>query len=215
VLVADDHAVVRHGLRALLESQGGIEVCCEASTGTQVLEHVRQNPPDLVILDLTMPEMNGLDVTRAVREQAPSTSVLVLTMHFSEELAREVLRAGAMGYVLKSDADTELLAAIDHIRHNQPFFTHALTVSMAQNFVRGAGNEEEATGPTGSLPLTNREIEVVQLLAQGKSSKQVALDLGISARTVESHRNNVMRKLNFRNFSELVRFAVRSKLVQP
>jgi len=216
ILVADDHAVVRRGLRALLEAQPGIEVCGEASTGTETLETVKKTKPDLVVLDLTMPEMNGLDVTRAVREQSPSTSVLVLTMHFSEELAREVLRAGAMAYVLKSDADSELLAAIDHVRHNQPFFTSALAVSMAHTFVHGPGESQGSAEerPLPGAPLTNREVEVIQLLAEGKSNKEAAVELGVSTRTVESHRNHIMHKMNFRSFSELVRFAVRNNLIE-
>jgi DNA-binding NarL/FixJ family response regulator len=216
ILVADDHAVVRRGLRSLLESQPGLEVCCEAATGTEAVEMAKAGRPDLMVLDLTMPEMNGLDVTRAVREESPSTAVLVLTVHFSEELAREVLRAGALGYVLKSDADSELLAAIDHVRHNQPFFTSKLAASMAQTFVQGP-----SSGPNGSgdralsgSPLTTREIEVIQLLAEGKSNKEVAIELGVSTRTIESHRNHIMHKMNFASFSELVRFAVRNNLVE-
>ncbi len=163
-----------------------------------------------------MPEMNGLDVTRAVREEVPGVAVLVLTVHFSEELAREVLRAGALGYVLKSDADSELLAAIDHVRHNQPFFTSKLAASMAQTFVHGAtpgatsSNERAVAGS----PLTSREVEVIQLLAEGKSNREVAAELGVSTRTVESHRNHIMHKMNFARFSELVRFAVRKILVE-
>jgi DNA-binding NarL/FixJ family response regulator len=216
ILVADDHAVVRRGLRVLLESQPGIEVCCEASTGTEALESVKKFKPDMVVLDLTMPEMNGLDVTRAVHEESPSTAILVLTMHFSEELAREVLRAGALAYVLKSDADSELLAAIDHVRHNQPFFTGALAASMAQTFVHGPGDVPQLSGdrPLPGSPLTTREVEVIQLLAEGKSNKEAAVELGVSTRTIESHRNHIMHKMNFRNFSELVRFAVRNNLVE-
>jgi DNA-binding NarL/FixJ family response regulator len=216
ILVADDHAVVRRGLRSLLEAQPGIEVCSEASTGPETLEYVRKSRPDMVVLDLTMPEMNGLDVTRAVREESPSTAVLVLTMHFSEELAREVLRAGALAYVLKSDADSELLAAIDHVRHNQPFFTSALAVSMAHTFVHGPAESESASAdrPLAGSPLTTREVEVIQLLAEGKSNKEAAVELGVSTRTVESHRTHIMHKMNFRSFSELVRFAVRNNLVE-
>ena len=136
VLVADDHGVVRHGLRVLLESQPGVEVCGEARTGLEAMDYVKKERPDLLILDLTMPDMNGLDVMRTIRKESPSTDVLILTMHFSEELAREVLRCGALGYVLKSDADTELLAALDHARHHQPFFTSRLAISMAQKYVR-------------------------------------------------------------------------------
>jgi DNA-binding NarL/FixJ family response regulator len=216
IVVADDHAVVRRGLRALLETQPGIEVCSEASTGAETLELVKNIKPDLVVLDLTMPEMNGLDVTRAIREISPSTAVLVLTMHFSEELAREALRAGALAYVLKSDADGELLAAIDHVRHNQPFFTSALAVTMAQTFVNGPSEAGAAANdrPLPGSPLTTREVEVIQLLAEGKSNKEAAAELGVSSRTVESHRTHVMHKMGFRNFSELVRFAVRNNLIE-
>jgi DNA-binding NarL/FixJ family response regulator len=213
ILVADDHAVVRRGLRSLLETQPGIEVCCEASTGPETLELVRTAKPDMVVLDLTMPDMNGLDVTRTVREESPSTAVLVLTMHFSEELAREVLRAGALAYVLKSDADSELLTAIDHVRHNQPFFTSALAASMAHTFVHGPADAASGDKPLPGSPLTNREVEVIQLLAEGKSNKEAAVELGVSTRTVESHRTHIMHKMNFRSFSELVRFAVRNNLV--
>jgi DNA-binding NarL/FixJ family response regulator len=218
ILVADDHAVVRRGLCALLESQPGIEVCWEASTGVEAMEQVKKEKPDLVVLDLTMPEMNGLEVVRAVRQESPSTEILVLTMHFSEELAREVLRCGALAYVLKSDADAELLAAVDHVRHHQPFFTGKLAMSMVQNFVHGpagGGADPSGQGAVPDSPLTSREIEVVQLLSEGKSNKEAAVVLGVSARTIESHRNRIMHKMNFASFSELIRFAVRNNLVAP
>ncbi len=215
VLVADDHPVVRRGLRAMLESQRGIEVCGEASDGLAAVDLVKKGKPDLLLLDLTMPEMNGLEVTTAVRECSPETEVLILSMHFSEEVAREVLRCGALGYMLKSDADAELLEAIDRVRRHQPFFTSKLASAMAQNFMDGtpeAGVDEK--GKPAS-PLTDREVQVVQLLAEGKSNKEVAGTLGVSTRTVESHRNHVMHKMNFGSFSELIRFAVRSSLVAP
>lgn len=216
IVVADDHAVVRRGLRSLLDAQPGIEVCAEASTGAETLDCVRDLKPDLLVLDITMPEIGGLEVTRMVREQFPSTAILVLTMHFSEELAREVLRAGALGYVLKSDADSDLLAAIDHLRQRQPFYTSALALTMAHTFVHGPAEFPEGSSdkPVPGSPLTNREVEVIQLLGEGKSNKEVALELGVSIRTVESHRTHIMHKMNFRNFSELVRFAVRNNLVE-
>ena len=215
IVVADDHAVVRRGLRSLLDSQPGIEVCAEASTGAETVDCVRELKPDLLVLDITMPEIGGLEVTRTVHEQCPSTAILVLTMHFSEELAREVLRAGALGYVLKPDADIDLLAAIDHLRHKQPFYTSALALTMAHTFVHGPAEVPEGSNdrPLPGSPLTNREVEVIQLLAEGKSNKEVALELGVSTRTVESHRTHIMHKMNFQNFSELVRFAVRNNLV--
>jgi len=213
ILVADDHFVVRRGIRTLLESQPGIEVCGEASTAAETIDRVKKQKPDLVVLDLTMPEMNGLEVAAAVRQQSPSTEVLILTMHFSEELARDVLRSGALGYVLKSDTDEELLAAVDHVRR-QPFFTSKLAVAMAQSYMHSA----DTTGGKHVLPgfpLTPREIEVIQYLAQGKGNKEVAAALRVSTRTVESHRNHIMHKMNFGSFSELVRFAVRNNLVDP
>jgi DNA-binding NarL/FixJ family response regulator len=216
VVVADDHAVVRHGLRALLESQPGVEVCGEARTGVEAMDGVRREKPDLLVLDLTMPDMNGLEVMRAVRKESPSTDVLVLTMHFSEELAREVLRCGALGYVLKSDADTQLLAALDDVRHHQPFFTNRLKVSMAQEYVRyppgtaGPGADDVAPGSV----LSPRELQMVRLLAEGKSNKELASELGVSMRTIESRRSHIMNKMNFASFSELVRFAVRNKMIE-
>lgn len=211
----DDRAVVRRGLRSLLVGQAGMEVCAEASNGREAIECLKTCKPDLMILDLTLPEMNGLDVARKAKEASPDTEIMVLTIHFSEELAREVLRCGALAYVLKTDADTELLAAIDHVRHRQPFFTGKLASRMAQNFVEG--NPAAAVGQDGAAgtPLTAREVEVVQLLADGKGNKQVASALGVSTRTIESHRNHIMRKMNFESFSQLVRFAVRNNLVAP
>lgn len=209
ILVADDHTVFRTGVRALVNAQTGLEVCGEASTGSETLAQVRKMKPDLVLLDLTMPEPNGLEVARTIREENPETDVLVLSMHFSEELAREVIRAGALGYVLKSDAESDVLAAIDHARHREPFFTSRLAARMMQSFVK---DESAESSGLERLPLTPREVSVVQLLAEGKSNKQVAAALNVSIRTIESHRNNIMHKLNFASFSELVKFAVRHNL---
>ena len=211
ILVADDHAVVRRGVRSLLESQPGLEVCAEAANGVETLACIKKEKPDLLILDLTMPEMNGLEVVQSVRQESPATDVLILTVHFSEELAREVLRSGALAYVLKTDADSDLLAAVDHVRHHQPYFTSQLAVSMANTFVRSPSAEPESLLP--GAPLTAREIEIVQLLAGGKSNKETAVTLGISTRTVESHRNHIMQKMKFGSFSELVRFAIRHNLI--
>jgi DNA-binding NarL/FixJ family response regulator len=214
VVIVDDHPVVRRGLRTLFDDRPGIDVCGELTTGLEAVEFVKKNKPDLVIMDLTLPEMNGLDAARAIRQDSPSTQVLILSMHFSDELAREVLRAGALGYVLKSDADTELLAAVDHARRHLPFFTSTLARTMAQNFVDGPPAAPDA-GPIPGAPLTEREVQVVQLLAQGKSNKEVAAALSVSTRTVESHRNHIMRKMSFASFSDLIRFAIRANLVNP
>lgn len=201
---------MRLGLRNLLTDQPGIEICGEVSTGSEALNVVRRMKPNLVILDLTMPEMNGLEVARAVREECPDTDVMILSVHFTEELAREVLRAGVMAYVLKSDTDRELLAAVDHVRNRQPFFTGQLAASMLQTFVDGTDLKGVSVGST----LSARELEVLQLLAEGKANKQTAAALGISTRTVESHRHRIMKKMEFDSFSALVRFAVRNNLVE-
>ena len=214
IVLADDHPIVRRGLRSLIESQPDLQVCAEAGDGAATMEIVLKDRPDLVILDLTMPEKNGLEVTRLIREESPSTEVLILTRHFSEVIAREVLRCGARGYLLKSDADSELLSAVRHIKNNKPFFTGKLATSMAESFVRdnrGSG----ANASTDEAPLSNRELEVVQLLASGKSNKEAAALIGVSTRTVESHRNHIMRKMDFGSFSDLIRFAIRNNLIQP
>ncbi|MGD0427298.1 MAG: response regulator transcription factor [Candidatus Acidiferrales bacterium] len=216
ILVVDDHAVVRRGVRALLESQPGIEICCEAATGVEAVEYVRRGKPNLVLLDLTMPDMNGLEAARAIHDESPETDILILTMHFSEDVAREVLRSGARGYVLKSDADSELVAAIRHVQQHKPFFTGRLAMTMVESFVNEQREGEASNDhPLPGCPLTARELEIVQLLATGKISKEVAATVGISTRTVESHRNHIMKKMNFSSFSELMRFAIRNHLVEP
>jgi DNA-binding NarL/FixJ family response regulator len=214
VLVVDDHAVVRHGIRELLETQPGLEVCSEAANGLEAVEHVKKSRPDLVVLDLTMPEMNGLDAARAIREASPLTEILVLSMHFSEEIAREVLRSGARGYMLKSDANSELITAIQRVRRGEQYFTSCLNSTMAESFVQTKGDGSDDS-PIAGTPLTPREVEIIQLLAEGKSNKETAAALGVSTRTIESHRNHIMHKMNFDSFSDLVKFAIRKSLVEP
>lgn len=211
VFIADDHAIVRRGVRSLLADQPHIEVCGEAATGAETIDSIQKMKPNLVILDVTMPELNGLEAARIIREESPETDVMILSMHFSADFAREVLLAGAMAYVLKSDADRELLAAVDHVRHHQRFFTGQLTASMMEIFLEGQ-NPDAARDP-GAI-LSPRQLEILQFLAEGNSNKQIADALNISTRTVESHRHHIMRKMEFRSFSELVRFAVRNNLVE-
>ena len=210
ILVADDHPVVRRGVRALLEEQADWQVCGEAATGREAVEQTKRLDPDIVVLDLSMPELNGLDATRLIARDAPRTQVLVLTMHRSEELAHQVIRAGARGYVLKSDADRELVAAVDSLQRCRSFRSPSLGTPALD--ARGGAQGEEGAG--GWDDLTPREREIVQLVAEGRSSKEVAAGLGISVKTVESHRTNVMRKLRIRSVTQLVRYAVRNGLVQ-
>jgi DNA-binding NarL/FixJ family response regulator len=204
-LIADDHSVVRRGIRALLESQPGWSVVDEAKNGREAVDMATRLKPDVVVMDITMPELNGLEATRQILKASPRTGVLVLTMDKSEEVARQVLRAGARGFVLKSDADTLLISAVDALRQHKPFLTPGVTGFMIDRFVKS----EQATEDR----LTSREREVVQLVAEGMSNKEIASRLGISVKTAEAHRANIMRKLNLGSVSDLVRYAVRNKIV--
>jgi DNA-binding NarL/FixJ family response regulator len=210
ILVVDDHAVVRRGVRSLLESQEGWQVCGEATTGRDAVEQSRKLRPDVVVMDLSLPELNGLEATRQILKDAPETEVLVLTMHHSEQLARDVLQAGARGYVLKSDADENLITAVDRLRQHKPFLTSTITEFVLDDYVRRG---DATPGDLGSL--TSREREIIQLLAEGQSNKEAATTLDISVKTIEAHRANIMRKLHLRSVSDLVRYAIRNKIVQP
>jgi DNA-binding NarL/FixJ family response regulator len=216
ILVADDHAIVRKGIRALLETEPGIEICHEVADGLEAVEYIKKHKPDMVLLDLTMPEMNGLEAVREIRETSPATNVVILTMHFSEDVAREAFRSGAHGYVLKSDADVDLLHAVRQVRQNKPYFTEKLAISLVDSFIQQAAEgEPTAQHPLPGTPLTAREVQILQMLAGGMSNKQIAPAIGLSIRTVESHRNHIMHKMKFASFSELMRFAIRNNLVEP
>jgi DNA-binding NarL/FixJ family response regulator len=210
ILVVDDHAVVRRGVRSLLESHEGWEVCGEATTGRDAVEQSRRLRPDVVVMDLSLPELNGLDATRHILNDAPETEVLVLTMHQSEELARDVLQAGARGYVLKSDADENLIAAVENLRQHKPFLTPTVTEFVLDGYIRDGADQDAARGA-----VTAREREIIQLIAEGRSNKKAASALSISVKTIEAHRANIMRKLHLRSVSDLVRYAIRNKIVQP
>jgi DNA-binding NarL/FixJ family response regulator len=211
VLIVDDHDVVRSGIRALLESQIDIEIWGEAANATEAIVKVKSGKPDLVLLDLTLPKMNGLDVMRTILEFSPRPEVLILSMHCSVFIAREALRAGARGYVLKSDANSELLMALEHLRQGKPYFSRQLAAAMAEKIQLDPDSEAESI--VREPRLSPREIEVLRMLAEGNGNKQVAAGLGISRRTVEAHRDHIMHKLKLSNFSELIRFAIRHHLV--
>jgi DNA-binding NarL/FixJ family response regulator len=203
---------VRRGVRSLLESHDGWEVCGEATTGRDAVEQSRRLRPDVVVMDLSLPELNGLDATRQILKDAPDTEVLVLTMHQSEELARDVLQAGARGYVLKSDADQNLITAVDSLRQHQPFLTSTVAEFVLDDYVRRGDVAED---DLARAAVTAREREIIQLVAEGQSNKEAASTLGISVKTIEAHRANIMRKLHLRSVSDLVRYAIRNKIVQP
>jgi len=211
ILIADDHEVVRRGVRVLLESQPGWEVCAEAANGREAVSAAQREHPDVAVLDIGMPELNGFDAARQIRHALPECEVLILTLHESEQVVHEVLNVGARGYILKSDAGRNLIAAVDSVSRHKQFFAASVADIVVQGYAKtGAGT----AGATVRGRLTPRQREIVQLLAEGKSNKEVASCLGISVKTAETHRNNIMRALSFHSMSELVRYAVREKLTQ-
>jgi DNA-binding NarL/FixJ family response regulator len=208
ILIADDHELFRRGVAAELAQVPGWQVAAEAANGRDAVALAAELKPDVVVLDLTMPELNGLEAARQIIASAPSARILILTAHESEQLVREVLRAGAQGYVLKSDAGRTLVAALHALLDGRPFFTSNVARMVLDGYLRG----EQAGTLHG---LSAREREIVQLLAEGSSNKDVARTLKISTKTAETHRSNIMRKMGFGSLAELVRYAVRNQIIDP
>ena len=211
ILIADDHELMRSGVRELVSAQPDWEICFEAASGRDAAALARDGQPDVAILDLTMPGLNGLDAARQIRKSSPQTKILIFTMHENEELVRDVFRVGAHGYVLKSDASTHLVAAIKTILEGRHYCTGKLGEWIFQGFLRASSGE--ALPVTLEDSLTPREREIVQLLSEGQGNKQVAAALGISVKTVETHRATIMRKLQLNAFSDLVRYAIRNHII--
>jgi DNA-binding NarL/FixJ family response regulator len=212
IFIADDHDVVRLGLKSLIETHPGWEVCGEAHNGWEAVTEVKRLAPDIAVLDISMPELNGLEAARKIRKACPHTEVLILTVHRSDELIREILDAGAKGYIVKSDSGRYLLIALEALANHKPFFTPTATEMLLSSFQKDAAGSA-VPAPIGRR-LTPREREIVQLLAEGKSSKEVATTLTISVRTAETHRANIMRKLDVHSVSELVRYAMRNRIIE-
>jgi DNA-binding NarL/FixJ family response regulator len=211
ILVADDHEVVRRGLCALLRNQPDWEVCGEAVDGREAVEKALQLRPEIVILDVGMPNLNGLEATRRILKANPRINVLILTLHGSDELLREILEAGARGLVLKSDAACDLVTAVEALQKGKVHFTPRAGAMVLEGYLQ---RDSKAPAEADDRPrLTAREREVVQLLAEGKSSKEVAAALGLSVKTAETHRSNVMRKLDLHSISALVLYAVQNNIV--
>ncbi len=209
ILVADDHEIVRKGLVNLLQSRGW-QVIGECSDGRQAVEKTEELRPDLVILDIGMPNLNGLDATRQILRNHPQQKVLILTVTDTDQVVRDVLQAGARGFVLKSDAARDLVAAVEAIEQNRTFFTSRVGEMVLDGYLKGGGVRTEPHIPS----LTPREREIVQLLAEGKSTKEVASMLDLSVKTAETHRSNIMRKLKLHSVGELVLYAIRNNIVQ-
>jgi DNA-binding NarL/FixJ family response regulator len=212
ILLADDHEVVRRGLREQLSAHDGWEICGEACDGREAVKLALKLAPDVAVIDLSMPVLNGLEATRQIRRDLPRTEVLIFTMHETEQLIREVLSAGARGYVLKSDISRHLINAVEALSHHKPFFTARVSEALLDAFLKSGAKADE-----GSVfrMLTDREREIVQMLAEGKSNKEIATGLSISVKTVETHRATVMRKLDINSIVELVHYAIRNQIVEP
>ena len=213
ILIADDHQLVRNGIRALLQSHAGWEICGEASTGREAVAQAIELRPDIVILDISMPDLNGVDAARRIRMASKKTEILILSMHYSDQLIREIVDSGVRGYILKSDSDHELLIAVETLARHKPFFTSKATEVIKSEF----NTDEPLTKILKWLRnrVTSREREIIQLIAEGNRGKEIASSLGISFKTVDSHRSNAMRKLELHNIAELVRYAVRNEIIDP
>jgi DNA-binding NarL/FixJ family response regulator len=212
ILLADDHDVVRRGLKALLQERQGWEICGEALSGREAVDLARQFQPDVAIVDLMMPDLNGLEATRQIRKASERTQVLIFTMHHNESLIHDVLEAGARGYLLKTDAERHIVTAVETLLRRQPYFSAQISEIVLEGFLRsGRPGGEDAAAPR----LTPCEREVLQLLAEGHRNRKIALKLGISIKTVETHRTVLMHKIGVKSIVELVRYAVRNRLIEP
>jgi DNA-binding NarL/FixJ family response regulator len=211
LLVADDHEIVRKGLRSLLEAQPGWQVTAEACDGREAVQKAKEIKPDVTVLDIGMPALNGLEAARQMIKNDARAKILILTMHDSDPLIREVLDAGARGYVLKSDASRDLVTAINAVRCNKTFFTAKVAQIVLDGYL---DKKPKPNAESAQTRLTPRQREIVQLLAEGKSSKEVAVALGLSVKTAETHRANIMKRLDCHSVSELVRYAVRNNIIE-
>jgi two-component system response regulator NreC len=205
ILLADDHALVRHGFRMILAAQPDMEIAGEAGNGREAVELAQKLKPDVVVMDVAMPELNGIEATRRLIELSPRTRVLALSMHKDAVYVREILRAGARGYLLKDSADADLLAAVRAVAKGEGYLSPGVSDAVLSDYRR------HVTDPLDLL--TGREREVLQLIAEGKTNKEIATSLTLSVYTVEAHRGRLMEKLNLHSTGELVRFAVRSGLI--
>jgi DNA-binding NarL/FixJ family response regulator len=207
ILLADNHVVVRAGLRALLQIRSDFHVCGEARTGREAIDFACQKKPEVVVMDINMPVVNGIEATRQIRRASPTTEILIYTKENNGDLVREAICAGARGYLLKSSGDEEIVEAVDSLARHRPFYSSL----VSEQFLANLSTRVSLSG--GGVRLTAREQEILRLIAEGRRSKNIALMLGISPKTVQSHRAAAMRKLQLQSVAEVVRYAVREKLI--
>lgn len=213
LLIADDHEIVRKGLHSLLVERPGWQVVAEAGNGRDAAEKVKQLKPDVIILDIAMPNLNGLEAARQILKDIPQAKILILTMHDTDHLIHDILDSGARGYVLKSDASRDLVSAVEALQRNKTFFTSKVAQIVLDGYLKKRPQKREEE--TAKDRLTARQREIIQLLAEGKSSKEVATALNLSVKTAETHRANIMLRLNCHSISELVRYAIRNNIIDP
>jgi DNA-binding NarL/FixJ family response regulator len=213
ILIADDHDVMRQGTRSLVERQQGWEVCGTASNGREAVSKATELQPDIVIMDMTMPELNGLDAAIQIKRRLPNTEILMFTGQESENLIRDAFESGVKSVILKSEAHHFLVEAIESLARHKPFFTDKVSEILFSNMLERAQGDRDASEPGERLSV--REREIVQLIAEGKSNKEVAEALGISVRTAETHRASILRKLKVDSVAGLVRYAIRNKIIDP
>jgi len=207
ILLADDHEIVREGVRAMIERQPGWEICGEASTGREAVAQAENLAPDIVIMDIGMPELNGLDAARQLKKLLPQVEVLIFTANETEEIVRQVFQAGARGYLLKAEASKHLMPALEMLCKHRTYFSSKVSEMIFSGYMQGRLGGEDTE-------LTPRERETVQLIAEGKSNKEIAELFGISVKTVETHRAAIMRKLRLDSFAALVRYAIRNGIIE-
>ena len=205
ILLADDHSVVRHGFRRILDAQEDLEVVGEVSNGREAVEQAAALQPDVIIMDVTMPELNGIEATRRIAESVPRARVLALSMHRDSVYVREILRAGARGYLLKDSSESDLISAVRAVAQGEGYLSPSVSDAVLSDY------RKHVTNPIDML--TSREREVLQLVAEGKTNKEIATSLNLSVYTVEAHRGKIMEKLNLHSASEMVRFAIRNGLI--
>lgn len=212
LLIADDHPLIRVGLRHLLEEQPNWQVVAEAQDGREAVAKAQEMKPHVAILDIAMPEMTGFEAAARIASEIPATKILILSMHQTDAISRRVLDAGAQGYVLKSEAPRDLIAAVQAVRSNKTFFTPNISRLIADGFLSA---RRTATADKSMCCLSPRQREVVRLIAEGKDNYEIAAALNISMRTADTHRANIMRRLNVHSISEIVRYAVRNDVIKP
>jgi DNA-binding NarL/FixJ family response regulator len=212
ILIADDHDLMRSGIKGMLQTHIGWEICGEAQNGCEAVTKAQALKPDIAILDISMPDLNGVEAAKRIRKDSPKTEILILSAHYSDQLIRDVLECGAKGYIVKSDSDRDLIVAVETLANHKPFLTPRATEVILSSVKEGRMRSALPTALRDRL--TFREREIVQLLAEAKSSKEIAISLGISAKTAETHRANILRKLQLHSVTEVVRYAIRNQIVE-